>query len=342
MPDIKKILLQKKVDSVMYDVYPKTSADIVVYTKGTGAETVDTTVAAELAALASDLAQVSTTENVESMIDEATTNLYNRILGITGEEGDTVAAAYDTLKEVAQYIEGHGSVVAGFTADINALKTALGETPDPNASPAVAGSGVLKEIYDLKTRVTALETTVGNSSSGLVKQANDIQTRMGMDDTTGLSKRIVDLEAVGSTKVEASNTNGNIKIDGAETQVYDDTALVNGLGTATDEAAAAGTTAWSRIKNAESDIDALQAGTVTAVTKNANTDGVIDVTVNGVASQVVAYTGDPTVVDQDATHRFVTDDQVTNWTRAAEVKLVSTAPTAADADANDLYLVELA
>ena len=72
----------------------------------------------------------------------------------TAEDGATVNEAYDTLKEVAEYLTAHGDVVQGFTTDIAGLKTA----------------------------VEALQS--------------------------------------GMTKVEHSDTNGNVKVDGAEVVVY--------------------------------------------------------------------------------------------------------------------------
>lgn len=137
--DIKKMRLRKKIDTVVYDIYTKTSADIVEYG--------DTNVKAKLDALSSGLAAVITEATVDSKIANAIDTLYNRIMGITEQDGTAVAEAYDTLKEVANYLTSHGSVVNGFTTDINGLKGVVGD----------ATSGLVKDVSDLKTTVNAMD-----------------------------------------------------------------------------------------------------------------------------------------------------------------------------------------
>lgn len=137
--DIKKMRLRKKIDTVVYDIYTKTSADIVEYG--------DTNVKAKLDALSSGLAAVITEATVDSKIANAVETLYNRIMGITEQDGTAVAEAYDTLKEVANYLTSHGSVVNGFTTDINGLKGVVGD----------ATSGLVKDVSDLKTTVNAMD-----------------------------------------------------------------------------------------------------------------------------------------------------------------------------------------
>lgn len=197
---IKKTILKKKIEGVVYDIYTKTSADIVTYDESS-------TVAEKIASILSTLEGMTTGDNsVDKKIEAAKTALYNQIMGITAEDGAAVTEAFDTLKEVAAYLTAHGSVVQGFTNDISALKT-----------------------------------TVGGAESGLVKD-------------------VADLKAVGAVKVEKSDTNGNIKINGVETQVYDDSAIA--------------------------------------------------------ATKIV----------EDATHRFVTDDEKTAWNANAEIIVASTVP----------------
>lgn len=238
---IKKVLLSKKVNNVVYDIFPKTSADVVVYG--------DSTVAAALAQFAQDLATAAT-DTTEAIKAESEA-LYNKIMGITEEDGATVAEAYDTLKEVAAWIDEHGDVAAAFTNDIAALKTAVGDE----------NSGLIKGLADavaaieandgdiaaLQAAVEALETAVGDAESGLVKAMADAQaaiealegttedheTRIGALETTvgdaesGLVKGLADAQAAieqlverDGCKVEASETNGNIKVDGEEVVVY--------------------------------------------------------------------------------------------------------------------------
>lgn len=218
---IKKVLLSKKINDVIYDIFPKTSADIVVYG--------ESTVAATLAEFATSLANIYTKTETDSAISASAEELYNRIMGITEEDGTTVKEAYDTLKEVANWIDGHGEVAAAFTNDIAVLKTAVG---DENTGLVKALADVQAaveandtDISELDEAVTALETAVGDANSGLVKAMAEaqaaitaLQTTVG-DENSGLVKRVADLEA-SSTNVKKSETNGNILVDGEEIVVY--------------------------------------------------------------------------------------------------------------------------
>ena len=226
---IKKVLLSKKIGNVIYDIFPKTSAEVVAYG--------DSTVAATLAQFAADLLNVYNKTDADAAIKASSDALYNKIMGITAEDGTTVDEAFDTLKEVAAWISEHeGDIAAGFTADIAALKTAVGVAP----AEGVEGSGLLKamadvqaavqtnteDIADLSDAVEALETAVGDANSGLVKAMADAQAAITAlqgtvgDENSGLVKRVTDLEAKEATKVEASETNGNVKVDGEEIVVY--------------------------------------------------------------------------------------------------------------------------
>lgn len=240
---IKKVLLSKKVNNVIYDIFPKTSAEIVVYG--------ESTVAATLAQFATDLSNVYTKGETDTAIQESATNLYNQIMGITAEDGATVTEAYDTLKEVAAWIDEHGDIAAGFTTDIAALKTAVGDENSGLVKAMADAQAAIEsnddDIAALQTAVSNLETAVGDANSGLVKamadavaridaleeDVEDHETRIGALETTvggddsGLVKKVADIETqvnslieVGGTKVEASETNGNIKVDGVEVNVY--------------------------------------------------------------------------------------------------------------------------
>ena len=63
-----------------------------------------------------------------------------------------------------------------------------------------ANSGLVQAMAAAQAAIQALQTTVGDENGGLVK-------------------RVADLEAA-STNVQASETNGNIKVDGQEVVVY--------------------------------------------------------------------------------------------------------------------------
>ena len=106
MPEIKKVYLQKIINSVLSTVYPMSSADAILYKS--------TTVSAELESLANDLSSVITSETVDAKIKAESDKLYNKIMGITDEDNTSVSEAYDTLKEVAAYLTNNGSVVVIF------------------------------------------------------------------------------------------------------------------------------------------------------------------------------------------------------------------------------------
>ena len=108
----------------------------------------------KLAEIVAAIALKADSTAVTADIKAANDALYNKIMGITAEDGATVNEAYDTLKEVAEYLTAHGDVVQGFTTDI----------------------------------------------AGLKQTVETLQT--------------------GMTKVEKSDTNGNVKVDGAEVVVY--------------------------------------------------------------------------------------------------------------------------
>lgn len=218
---IKKVLLQKKVQETVVDIFPKTSADVVVYG--------DSTVAAALAGFATDMKEYYKKTEADAATKKACDDLYNKILGKTDAD-TTINEAYDTLKEVADWIDQHGDVAAGFTTDITALKKAVGDENSglvkglAEAKAAIASNDT--DISNLQTAVKALQDAVGDATKGLTKTVTDQGKRIAAlegtvgDASSGLVKDVEDLKAVGSVKVEKSETNGNIKINGTETNVY--------------------------------------------------------------------------------------------------------------------------
>ena len=185
---IKKVLLKKKIEGVIYDLYVKSSADIVTFNDSQS-------VAEKITDMVGILDGLTTGDNsVDKKIAAAKTEVINQIMGATDPE--QIAQAFDTIKEIADYLDAHGSVVQGFTNDIAALKTAVGD----------ASNGLVKDV-------AANKAAIGDAKSGLTK---------GVADNAAAIKA---LQAVGSVKVEKSDVNGNIKINGTETQVYDDSAI---------------------------------------------------------------------------------------------------------------------
>lgn len=192
---IKKTILKKKIEGVIYDLYVKTSADLVQYDDAT-------TVATKISGIVDTLDSLTSGDNsVDSKIKAATDALFEKIMGVT--DSSSLNEAFDTLKEVSDYLAAHGEVVQGINDAIKAVQD---------------------RCTALETDVAALKTTVGDAESGLVKDTAALKVTVG-DSTSGLVADVAALQAVGAVKVEASETNGNIKINGAETKVYDDSAI---------------------------------------------------------------------------------------------------------------------
>ena len=78
--------------------------------------------------------------------------------------------------------------------DISALKTTVGDNT----------KGLVKDTADLKT-------AVGDADSGLVKDTTDLKTAVGADDTTGLKKRCKDIETAIGDEDTAASILGRIK-----------------------------------------------------------------------------------------------------------------------------------
>ena len=147
--NMQKTIAKIKVEGVLKEITFKTTGEQVVMADGRTAEAVIASILTSIANLPNEKVKISCDA------------LYNKIMGLTDSD-TTINEAYDTLKEVADWIDTHGELAAQFTNDISGLKSAV--------------------------------------------QA---------------------LQAIGATKVEKSETNGNIKIDGQEVTVYTPPATVS-------------------------------------------------------------------------------------------------------------------
>lgn len=159
----KNIMLQMKLESVLTDLMVRTGADNVIVDSSS-----QETLATRLASIASKLNQLTeatggaiTQETVEGLISTAIDEL------IDGAPG-----TYDTLKEIAGYIQEHEDVVTSINAAI------------ANKVDKVDGKQLSTEDF----------------TTALLNKLNAISE--------------------GANKVEASDTNGYIKIDGSKTKVY--------------------------------------------------------------------------------------------------------------------------
>lgn len=129
--------------------------------------------------------------------------------------------AYNTLKEISDWISSHASDAASMNSQINNNKTDIAKlTALVGSLPETATSDTVVGYID--EAIAALQ--IGNyaKAADLTAAVNRIGTAEGKITTLeGKVKTIEDKNiSDGANKVEASTTNGNIKIDGVETVVY--------------------------------------------------------------------------------------------------------------------------
>ena len=143
--------------------------------------------------------------------------------------------ALDTLQEIAAWIQDHPDDAAAMAADITALETltagfAEGTTIKDYVDTQVGG--VSTNLNTLAGRVTTAEGNITTLQGDMTTAQGDIDALESRMDTaegdidtlegnvSSLQSAVSALQAIGATKVEASQINGNIKIDNVETTVY--------------------------------------------------------------------------------------------------------------------------
>lgn len=213
---------------------------------------------------------------------------------------------FDTVKEIADWLQDtHNTTAATIVTDLNNVIDDVGVA----SSPAEGTEG--QEGYKAAVTATGLHADVEQNASD-----------------------IDDLEAaLGESTDAAGNSTAFARIKALETN----------LGSSSD--AAGNSTAFARIKALEDvgstkveDGYAAQGTEGEAGYVAADPDGVIRV--NGAA--MVVYGGDPTIIQQDSTHRFVTDMQIANWDNVVMYTTASSMTTyASNLQANALYLVDV-
>ena len=187
--------------------------------------------------------------------------------------------AYDTLKEISDWISSHASDASAMNSQINTNKT------DITNLTALVGS--LPETATSDTVVGYIDEAIAALKIGDYAKATDLAAAVARIGTaegkiTTLEDKVKAIEdkniSDGANKVEASTTNGNIKIDGVETVVYTHPA----------------THAISEVTGLQDALDA-KATQTSLDTTNAN------VTANTSAISVINGTGDGSFAKADAT-----------------------------------------
>jgi chromosome segregation ATPase len=196
MADIKKTLLKKKVAGTVYGLYPETSADIVKYGDSS-------TVADELAKLIAKMGNGD--GSVSQEIADAVEKAKKELLGID-ETNTQINEAYDTLREIAEWITSDESGAAKIAADVAAVtKTVNGD--------GESDTGLVGAVSDLKAE---LDTEGTGVKARLTAAEEDIDALQATVDTktTGLTDKVAALEA-SSTQVNV------VASDFAESEMND-------------------------------------------------------------------------------------------------------------------------
>lgn len=150
----KKAIIQAKIEGVLTDLLVRTSAENVMVDE-------DTTLAAKLAEILTSVAALPTNSSVAAAIDALKTELM----------GEGVPEAYDTFKELADYIESHKSVAEALTA-------AVGDKADKNTVEAMQetlsalGKLANKDAVEEGDLSAALKEKVNAAAEGSHSHAN--------------------------------------------------------------------------------------------------------------------------------------------------------------------------
>lgn len=181
----------------------------------------DTAVKADIAANSSAIETLNGTGagSVKKSVDEAINDFATKI-----SDDDVV----NTFKELVDYCAAHGSEAAELAGDIAANSAAIA------ALEALVGSkSVAIQITEAIAAALKSESAEGGASVDKYALATDLAaavTRIGTNESS-LSAVQEKLDGIteSATKVEASETNGNITINGVETTVYrlPDTAVLS-------------------------------------------------------------------------------------------------------------------
>ena len=148
-------------------------------------------------------------------------SLKTEIIGSLAQD-DSLAESFDSIKEISDFLAEHDESIGALASLITDVGTAS------SSNPSKPATGLHADVETLEDYVDELRTING----------------------TNVSK----------SKIGSANAgNGQVYLNGTLTTIYDDTALVSKVGSISDAADPTGTTAWSRIINAETDIDNIEA-----------------------------------------------------------------------------------
>jgi hypothetical protein len=162
--------------------------------------------------------------SISKMIDTALNDFATKV-----SDDGTV----NTIKELVDWVATHGSDAAEMSGNISAnataiedLKTLVGELPEDATATTVVG--YITEAVNAVSIGNYMTTAAFNEAIKSYYTKGEVDAKLGdkVDKVSG-SRLMTETEGTklsgiteGATKVESSNTNGNIKINGVETTVY--------------------------------------------------------------------------------------------------------------------------
>ncbi|WP_418830451.1 hypothetical protein [Ruminococcus sp.] len=135
--------------------------------------------------------------SVKKQIDDAINEFANNIT----EDG-----VVNSFKELVDWAATHGSEAAEMAASITAVKNLVGTLPEDANSDTVV-EYITEVVNALKAEVTTSLSKKVNAVEGSRLMTNAEGEKLG-----GIAEN--------ATKVEKSDTNGNVKVNGVETVVY--------------------------------------------------------------------------------------------------------------------------
>lgn len=150
---LKQVIFQEEIDGVLTDLMARTHVDNVIYEEG-GKQIA---LSEKLASLIATVATKADSNNVTADIKTATDSLYNKIMGITAEDGAPVAEVVvyqhpsshpasmitDTAEKVMM-TAAERTKLSGVTAGASAIVSGTGAVADASAVPTL----MIKVIED--------------------------------------------------------------------------------------------------------------------------------------------------------------------------------------------------
>ena len=155
---VKNGKIRQSIDNVDYDINIKTSAEQVTYDT-------DLSVKEKLIQITQSLNNLSTgSDSVDAKIKKSCDALFSKIMGATDQS--ELNAAYDTLKEVSDYVASHGTTVNDILNDINDIKGQLLSLNEKATHENIETLNKLSTSDNGKLLFNGIEITGGDSGSG--------------------------------------------------------------------------------------------------------------------------------------------------------------------------------